>query len=171
MEVIKNPELLPEGGGIYAILIKDGARLLEASGYFDLEDATPWEWHQFDHLYTGETQSLRTRLRRHLEGDIRVSTLRKTLIALERTFRAVTYVGGKFARDQHPELALDDWMQDQVVIGFKECWMPIDAERDLLRRSPSPLNISGRRSRPYSKRLMNARSQLVGQSMYSGQFW
>ena len=51
------------------------------------------------------------------------------------------------------EGALNDWLIDKVVIGYKSCGYVKEVERLMLGHAPSPLNIRDRKPTAYSHML------------------
>lgn len=155
---VSDHEVIAEDSGVYLLLIRGGDALLKAAGYYRLEQRDPWAEDGWSHLYTGSSALMQTRLKRHLLGDARVSTFRKTMLALEQQCGALTATGVPFDGSVHPELALDDWLEEQCQIATCEVGYFFDEEAHFLARWPSPLNITGRRGDPFSRRLMALRS-------------
>lgn len=161
---IEKRDLIPDTGGVYAILLRGGDALLEPTGYYELGGLKPIQMGEFSHLYTGSTLELQTRLRRHLTGDARVSTFRRTLLAIDHAVGAFEKAGAPLAPG-NAEHALDGWLGDHALLAVKECEACLDVEERYLRSTPSPLNITNRRSAPFSRRLMRMRSVYEGKAV------
>jgi predicted GIY-YIG superfamily endonuclease len=158
---VENRDLIADTNGVYAILLRGGDALLLPTGYYDLGGLQPIQMGEFCHLYTGSTFQLQTRLRRHLTGDARVSTFRRTLLAMHHTAGVFEKSGAPLASG-NAEHALDCWLQEHALLAVKECEACLDVEGHYLRSTPSPLNITNRRAAPFSRRLMRMRSLYEG---------
>lgn len=84
------------------------------------------------------------------------------MLALEAHCGALSATGRIPSRNDHREVALDYWLEDQCRIAFCPASYFADRESELLSSTPSPLNITGRRSGMFSRRLMAMRSILAG---------
>ena len=155
-DVHRAPESVPDEAGVYLFLLKGGQRILRATSYFETDDCLPLCICDHDHLYTGAASSLRDRLEQHMRRDMRSSSLRKTLLAIERQRRAVT--GDHRKRGIVSESSLTNWMCRNAMIGIQFTSTPFDRERELIEHYTSPFNITLRRRHPYSKALMMWRS-------------
>ena len=144
---------IPNCPGVYVVFFRDYHPILFDSGYRVSDYGAPWTIGPFAHHYTGETWGLRDRLNSHLFGTIRDSNLRKTILAIQASCGAL---GG--APNLSEGLAASEcWLSHSLVqhslIGFKECDYVLDVEAELLRGTPSPLNVKGRSSHPYAQEL------------------
>ena len=159
-DVIAEPGLLPSEPGIYAFFFADGASILSSSGYVADKRLVVWAHGARQHLYTGETYSLKARILQHLTGGIADSNLRETLFALQWAAGAIP----KDLLDPHSRLrsedALSAWLQENVTIGVKVCHYVGEAERALLARTASPLNIRDREPLPNARLLKAMRKRL-----------
>jgi hypothetical protein len=151
------------GPAVYAFLVYDGDRLLNASGYFDLGGLPPLSVDGHSHLYTGHTYELARRLKNHLRGDIRTSTFRKSLLSIDAFMTRGQPIFG--CADLFDAAPLTDWLATNGIVAFRREADPETAERDLLARTPSPLNITTRRVSNYARRLVALRCLLDGKSV------
>lgn len=150
---LNDPSTVPDGPGVYAVFLKNGRCLLQASGFIEHQSTPFWHHQGADHVYTGETYGLRTRLYDHLVGDIRASTLRESLLALQFN------LDDSFREEAGPtiEKNLSDWLRANAVIGFKSCGYVQDVERVILDATASPLNVSRANSTNYARLLLDLR--------------
>lgn len=160
-DFVENRELIADTSGVYAILLRRGDAMLGPTGYYEMGGLQPIQMGEFSHLYTGSTFELQTRLRRHITGDARVSTFRKTLLSMHHVVGAFEKSGVPLAPG-NAEHALDAWLQEHALLAVKECDACLDIEELYLRSTPSPLNITNRRATPFSRRLMRMRSLYEG---------
>lgn len=119
---------VPNGPGVYAIFIRGGAAALAKSGY--VEDAALPIWRQQDaeHIYTGESYGMRSRLMEHVAGDVGASTLRETLFALQWGGNALPS-GPHVDHDRAAsEKRLNDWLRAHAIIGYRSCGYVYDVE-------------------------------------------
>jgi predicted GIY-YIG superfamily endonuclease len=161
---VEDRDLIADTSGVYAILLRHGDALLAPTGYYDLGGLQPIQMGEFSHLYTGSTFELQTRLRRHLTGDARVSTFRKTLLAMHHAVRVFETAGAPLMPG-NAEHALDDWLKEHALLAVRECDACLNVEDHYLRSTPSPLNITNRRAAPFSRRLMRMRSLYDGKAV------
>jgi predicted GIY-YIG superfamily endonuclease len=161
---VANRDLIADTSGVYAILLRRGDQLLAPTGYYELGGLRPIPIGEFSHLYTGSTFELQTRLRRHLSGDARVSTFRKTLLSMNHSASVFEKSGAPLAPG-NAEHALDDWLAEHALLAVRECKARLDVEDHYLRSTPSPLNITSRRAAPFSRRLMRMRSLYDGKAV------
>jgi hypothetical protein len=149
-----NLNLIPERPGVYLWLVRHGQTLLELSSYFETDDRKPVTAGGHAHLYTGSAYDLRFRIGQHIRNpNPENSSPRKSLLALEHMFSAVTRIYGS----QYGELksgGLTSWILDNVIFGFELTDSPITRETSLIHQMVSPFNIAHRRQHRYSKYLM-----------------
>lgn len=153
---LSDPATIPDGPGVYAIFLRQGRALLQASGYIEHRDQPLWTHEGDEHAYTGETYGLRSRLQQHLEGNVYVSNLRETLMALR--FEAGPPNRWENVEEEQAgmEHRLTDWLRTNAVIGWKSCGYVKDVEQAILDTSASPLNVARRNPTGYA-RLLQAR--------------
>jgi hypothetical protein len=163
---MRSHRFVSEKRGIYVLLIRDGDKLLEAAGYSDMGGAAAPAWTvgngEYTHLYTGCSGNLRMRVKRHLVRDVRVSSFRKSLLALDAKFGVINATGHPFPMEPHQEAGLDLWLAMHGVVGFRRCEDDRASEAELLARSPSPLNAQGRPRTPFDKMLLRATAEFDG---------
>lgn len=148
-----------DASGVYAFFLRDGERLLEASGYFALGGKPPASIDGHLHLYTGLTYGLGRRLKNHLTGETRTSTLRKSLLAIDRyCSKPDQIVIG--CKDDFNEGPLSEWLEDNALIAVQFAHDPVPIEQTLLGATASPLNIAMRRESSYARRLIALRCAL-----------
>ena len=157
-EFVADPSKVPHSAGVYAIFLRNGVDLLRASGRSGPEGADAWSHQGALHIYTGETYSLRSRLREHLQGDWVCSNLRATLHSLQSLGNEAL---PDFEQDYEKATEqLDDWLLQNAVIGFKNCGYVRDAEAEILEKTASPLNISGKEGDEFAQFMKRARATL-----------
>ncbi|MFN3574587.1 MAG: IS1595 family transposase [Phenylobacterium sp.] len=157
-EFVDDSRVVPETSGVYALMFRDGEALLQNLGHCGEPDLPHWVEQGYLHLYTGETYALRSRLREHLQGDVRDSTLRETLMAAQWRSSALGAGGPDMsAVSEEVERTLSLWLSDQVLIGFKACGYVRDVEAEILRARASPLNIARRPPSAFANSLSELR--------------
>lgn len=154
---LTNPSSIPDGSGVYTIFLRDGRELLQASGFIEHREQPLWINGGADHLYTGETYGLRTRLRQHLAGDILVSNFRETLMALQFSLGGLERKTDSEDERASAEQVLNDWLRENAVIGYKPCGYVVDVERAILDATASPLNIARKNPTGYARLLQGFR--------------
>jgi transposase-like protein len=148
---------VPDGPGVYAVFIRGGAAMLERTGYVEDPALPLWRRTDADHVYTGETYGIRSRLAQHLNGDIRVSNLRETLLALQSSDEALL---GRASLDRGrdaSEESLTRWLRTHAVIGYRSCGYVRDVEAAILSATASPLNVSRQNPTAYTATLLDLR--------------
>ena len=132
--------------GVYLILLQGGDILF---GDFDTLPLLASEGYY--HAYTGESIGIRSRLLHHLTGTIRESTFRESLLALQFS-RAVLWAE-QIAGLGDLEARLSAWLVDNACVAYRVRNYIRDGEQEMLTRSASPLNLSGRPKDQFAKRL------------------
>lgn len=140
---------IPTGSGVYALLFRNGDRLLEAAGY-GRADAQPWSLGDWHHLYTGRSATLRRRVALHLSKTLNHSNVRESLLALHSHGNALAATGLALDGRVDPESALSSWLTAQCRVGFVETSNPFELERNIIAATASPLNISGRKRQGFT---------------------
>ena len=145
----KHAGLLPECGGVYAMLLDKPEALEPALRRANLQ-LEPLRFGRRAILYIGATQdSLRTRVRRHLADETYVSTFRMSLgavLAEELGLKARTIPGKRrFSFEPDSELRLSAWIQAHVSVAARLSVAAMDEEKSLIAAEDPLLNIAGRR--------------------------
>ena len=154
-ELASGDRAIPDKPGVYALFVKGGTELLDRTSYVADPKAPIWVVDGRTHLYTGESRSLRGRLREHLKAIHGPSNLRDTLAALG--WRG-ELPGLQIGTDRvASEEALSAWMRQNVVVGFKPCTYVKSVEEIILSEVASPLNIAGREGAAYARWLRDVR--------------
>jgi hypothetical protein len=166
-EFLSNPEIVRDIVGVYAILVHDADRVLCRTGLPHSDMLPVWKVDGYDHVYTGESVGVRSRLLHHLTGTIRESNFRHSLIALQFVYEALW--DGDESRLEALEFQLNDWLIPRTMVAYKTCSLVGDVESDILQRSASPLNIKGRSRSKTAVHLKKARAQFTDHIKTSGQ--
>jgi hypothetical protein len=161
-QFVADPSLIFDNIGVYVILLHGGLQVLRAAGYSPDVHGVPWRIGEYDHMYTGETVGVRSRLLHHAVGTCRTSNFRHTLLAVNAL--ETTFLGKEVGDPGANELKLSKWLTRRALFGFKRCKFVADVEEDLIQRSGSPLNIRGRGDHPFAKSLSAMRKKFVMES-------
>lgn len=153
------PSSVIDTTGVYAILLLDADVVLARIGYNTGVDGKLWSIGKYGHVYTGEGAGVCGRLLDHLSGTVRDSTFRESLIALQAATGAIWDNSDPLHADLIAEEILTEWLSEKALVAFKHCNLIGEVERDLLQRSPSPLNIKDRPRTPFTDLLSRARAQ------------
>lgn len=151
------PSLVPDHGGVYAVFVRGGQAIFGATGYQDVPQRPVWRHDDADHAYTGETYGLRTRILSHLAGDILVSNLRETLMALQWGGGALPDGPDVEAGRIQAERALTEWMKANILVGYRSCSYVKDVETAILDATASPFNLSRNNPSAYADALQDLR--------------
>lgn len=162
---LADPTLVPDGPGVYAVFLRGGREVLQASGYIEHRDQPLWTHEGADHAYTGETYGIRTRLREHLKGDVYTSSFRETLMALQIEVSLSHPWEGVAEQQAGMERGLTDWLRNTAVIGWKSCGYVKDVEDAILDTSASPLNIVRHQPTGYTRLLQALRRRFRAEIM------
>lgn len=98
-------------------------------------------------VYVGQTgDSLRYRLKQHLHGDVRVSSIRAGLglIAQEYFGVRIRVVPGSRYFFLDDEMPIQNWIEANLFVGLTETAFPREVEAEWLAIAPGVLNIAGR---------------------------
>lgn len=156
----ETPSFVPDQPGVYVILLKDAHKMLDRVGFTESAARPLWTRDGCQHVYTGETYGLRTRLTEHMGGSSEGASLRQTLLALH--FGEAWGATDVVVTDDRDltEANLSAWLKGQVVIGYKPSAHIRDYEADILSWTASPLNIARRGVTPLGAALMELRDRL-----------
>lgn len=157
-----NLTAVPEQSGVYAFYLPAGAALLESpsSGQTSIDEAVP--------IYVGRTgDSLRRRLKQQLLGDARVSQLKANLgVLVQNTLGlSVRPIPGKRYYVFADERPLDDWIADNVIVGYRQTDDPTTTEAAWLASSPGLLNVLGRAETAVTKAIRSQRKLASGRHL------
>jgi hypothetical protein len=144
---------------VYAFLIDGGVTILQATDYIEHSANPLWTEIGCDHLYTGETYGMRSRLRQHLSAEGGPSNLRDTLFAIQLGLGALGAEVEVTLDRAASEAALTRWLVPRTVIAFKQCSYVKEVEKAVLERAASPLNIRERDTTPHSQTLKELRQR------------
>lgn len=168
------PDQVPDAPGVYTALLERRDGLVKA-----LEDAG------LDHsaladeprpiVYIGSSgSSLRRRLRTHVVGDSRRSTLRMTLGALlapQLGLEPIGTPGHTYFEFGGQEAVLSRWIEDHLSFAFFECVAPVSIESAMIIQCRPALNISYQRASRHARRLMQLRSRYSMRRLPRRQRW
>jgi hypothetical protein len=160
-QLARSLRFISDRPGVYVILVRNGDNLLKAMGYSGDGEAPLWRSSdgRFTHLYTGCSGNLRSRIKKHLVGDTRTSSFRKSLLAAEAKFGAIESTGHPLPIAPNDEFGLTLWLGANSLVGFKRCLDYRIEEGRLLGVAPSPLNITGRSTTPFARKLARIRDE------------
>lgn len=150
--IVNKPHILPTGPGVYLFFLRGGSRLLAATNYAEFSSQRPLSIRGRQYLYTGAALRLAERLKQHMTSDLTSSSLRLSLLAIERIHKAISSSGTP-ACNVRGEKSLSAWLSANAVVGIELTENPFERERELLATYPSPLNIALRREAPYARAL------------------
>jgi hypothetical protein len=154
---------ITERQGVYAALFPKGRELLLGWGYCADELRFLGTLRGMDCLYLGRTtrRGLKERVTKHVVGDGRTSTLRRTLGVLlkrELSLKPVSKPGSYAFHYGEGEERLTDWICDNVWFACRERPEPKVSERRLIRVLNPPLNIVQRERHPFAQVLLRLRA-------------
>jgi hypothetical protein len=156
---------VPASAGVYFVYIREDASLLcsDAPAFWQSETPVRCDGHQL--VYLGASgQSVRARVKCHLRGDSRVSSLRKTLGGL--LLRELCLSPYRSSRTRFHfadgEERLTEWICRNTAYDFIENPDAFGLEKFLIQSLRPPFNITHRRHTPVAKDLMRANWILRG---------
>ena len=158
-EVLDVPSAVPHSCGIYAWYFRDLPMGVPSDGCVVVDGYTL--------LYVGiapdglnrpnSTATLLSRIRQHYRGNAEGSTLRLTLGTLlaEQSGFPLRRVGSgrRITLTHVGEQFLDDWMDRNARVAWREVAQPWVVERDLLGQLSCPLNIKDNKHHPFLPQL------------------
>jgi hypothetical protein len=159
-------ELLPDTGGVYAMLLDNPAALAPALHRANLQlDAL--RMGRRDILYLGATEdSLRRRIKSHLSDDSYRSNFRMSLGALlaeELGLLARPRPGCRyFSFEPESEQRLSDWIGTNISIALRTSPHAMVEEKALIGLNDPVLNISQRRAQPSASAVLLLRRRMRG---------
>jgi hypothetical protein len=157
------PDQIPDVPGVYMVLLERRAGLVEALESVGMDQLALLPEHRRPILYIGSTGlSIRCRLRSHVLGDSRRSTLRMTLgvlLAPQLGFQPIGTPGQSYFEFGEQEAVLSRWIEDHVSFAFCKCATPTSIERNLILQFRPVLNITHQRTSRHARRLMQLRSR------------
>lgn len=152
-DLIDDPDSVPNERGVYTFFFRGGARLLQETGWFELDGRRPLSVHGHAYLYTGGAYCVGNRLKQHVRVvNIHTSSLRTTLLAIECATNAISRSGTSACRVRGQQ-SLTEWLRKNAIVGIQFSKTPFELERKLLAVHPSPLNIVWRRQHPFARQL------------------
>lgn len=143
LDFLFHPELVCNGLGVYAILLKDADSLLNRAGLSNVADISRWSLKGHQHVYTGMSVAVRSRLLWHLCGNVWNSSVREALLSIQFVDCALWGECDFDLKDQ--EERLTEWLEDRVIVGFRIDDDAAELESSLIGRYPSPFNSKGNR--------------------------
>lgn len=162
-EIAADLTRVPDTSGVYALFwIQPDATPLGT----DCGQAGDIEAIELMPLYIGASKdSLRVRIKRHIMGDTRGSTLRASLgmILAERLDLQIVQIPTKRYFCIEPEQRLSDWIVLNTIVGYFETNDPFELEKAMLAVSAGKLNISGCQPNEISGHLKLLRANASGQ--------
>lgn len=156
----ETPTSVPDGPGVYIVLLKNAKQMLDQAGFIESATRPLWTHGGYQHIYTGESYGLRTRLTEHLTGSSEGASLRQTLLGLHR--KGVWGAANVIVADDRDltEDGLTAWLKEEVMIGYKPSAHIRDYEADILNWTASPLNIARRPANPFVDSIKELRERL-----------
>lgn len=158
-EIAEDISSVPERPGVY-VMFWSCPRYTDE----DTVEAGPFRFDLIP-LYTGATaDSLRLRIKRHIFGDTRVSTLRASLGLILRAqlgLRAIPIPKKRYFYFE-PEQRLTNWIVSNTAVGYCEADNPFTVEKAMLINQAGLLNIQGCDPTPLTRRLQMLRGAANG---------
>lgn len=128
---LEDAKVAPNQPGVYVIFLRKGRELIQGPGAQAALDNL-WSVEDYDHIYTGETYAVRSRLLEHLVGTGEGENLRTTLRAVRQGLGLDPLLS---------EESLTEFLSQHGKVGFLACPYPGDVETAILEATASPLNI------------------------------
>ena len=156
-KLLLEPSLLPETAGVYLAYFRHEAGLLAATQQVHHSNDLPTKLGEFDLLYLGASEdSIRGRILKHLKGDLRRSSLRRTVGVLLREQLSLSLCEANRANFHFGdgEVRLSRWLAENSAFAFIETEDAFRFEKFLIQKLGPPLNLSHRRRHPLAKILM-----------------
>lgn len=143
LDFLFEPERVRNGLGVYVLLLKNADGLLLRAGLHDVADMRQWSIQGHQHVYTGMSTAVRSRLLWHLCGNIWNSSVREALLSIQFTDTAL-WEERPFDLDDW-EKRLTTWFEDNIIVGYRIADDAAELEASLIGRYPSPFNTAGNR--------------------------
>jgi hypothetical protein len=156
-ELLLNLNLVPESAGVYLAYFRHEAGLLAATQKFYHSDDLPTKLGEFDLLYLGASEeSIRGRILKHLKGNSRMSSLRRTVGVLLREQLSLSLCEADRTNFHFGdgEARLSRWIAENSAFAFIETHDAFRLEKFLIQMLGPPLNLSHRRRHPLARTIM-----------------
>ncbi|HTK34706.1 MAG TPA: hypothetical protein VL358_05385 [Caulobacteraceae bacterium] len=163
-EVLDHLDEIPNCAGVYMIF-GDSQELLEGTGYEETESRDPFRVGGVDLLYVGSSSTLRDRIACHFKDDSQASTFRMSMGCLLRQrldLSVYPHLTKTYFHFGQGEGRLTRWLCQNTAVAIWPCAQAPELEKALIRNLPAPINISDRRTHPYSRYLLTLRSTANG---------
>jgi hypothetical protein len=167
-EFLRAPEQVRDTMGVYMILLSRAGEILSRAGLRDIAGLAAWTVSGHQHVYTGESIGVRSRVLTHLVGTVRDSAVREILLALQFSNAALWSYENENLEDL--EAKLTDWLSVNAMVAFRACNYVRDVERDLISRMPSPFNTKDNRKNTLAPHFKALRLGLRSHLQATGQF-
>lgn len=148
-------ESAPEKPGVYLVYLRQGVRIENREYQLPNNADGPTL------IYIGSTVgSLRSRLKQHLLGDSRGSTLRGSVgILLRHQLQLQSFPDSLKFHFGEGESRLTEWLKQYTLISYRQSRNPKPLERALIEELAPAFNIALRRTNILSCHLMNLRAR------------
>src|SRR6185437_2402948 len=156
-ELMEGPERVRNAVGAYVILLRDAVGLLERVGLPETKQIACWTLGDHQHVYTGVSAAIRSRVLLHVCGTIHDSAVRETLLSLQFSHQ-ILWPDLDVAISKWEE-RLTDWLVDNSYVAFRIDDRPSKIESQLIDRLPSPFNTEGNERSPFLPLLDEKRAQ------------
>lgn len=135
-DFLRKPDQVRNAVGVYVILIRHAQDLLLRCRLPVSGNLARWSVLDYQHVYTGLSAAMRSRVILHLCGTARDSAVRENLLALQYSDQIL------WADCYMPtwEDGLTAWLTQNAVVGFQVNDEPHVTEQALIERLPSPFN-------------------------------
>jgi hypothetical protein len=156
-ELLHDPNLIPEAPGVYFAYFRSDATLLGTVAQLHPSTDRPARLNDFELLYLGASgKSVRDRILKHLKGDSRVSSLRRTIGVLKKDDLCIALhdPGQTAFHFGNGEPRLSAWMAQNSAFDFIPTKVPFRLEKSLIQLLGPPLNLSHRRHHPVARAIM-----------------
>jgi hypothetical protein len=112
------------------------------------------------------TRTLRARVKNHVFGNVRTSTLRRSLAALLIDELSLTaYKRGNRISLADDESRITEWCRNNAMLAWTFCEKPWELEHELLSALTLPLNLAGNARSPQRRFLSGRRNALFANAL------
>jgi hypothetical protein len=157
--LLAEPHAVCDTMGVYMIFLRGADKILSCAGMLGTNILIPWAVSGHQHVYTGKSSgAMRSRALHHLCGTIRDSSVREFLLSMQFSERVLWASGDDTLVAM--ERRLTNWLVENAWVAFRACGHVSDVEEELIRRMPSPFNVTHNSKCPFHPSLKAEREKL-----------
>jgi hypothetical protein len=140
-DLLARPLAIRNTLGVYMVLISAADKIFSDAGISGAEVLRSWRVDNYQLVYIGEGVAMRSRAMQHISGTIRDSSAREFLLSIQHASRALWCDEETTLIEM--ERRLSSFLIANAYIAFRSGGFVRDIEKDLIKRTGSPFNVTG----------------------------